>query len=242
MPAGKYKINYYELKTFDDKFAGRTAQDVLTLATTKDFYRILKYYKSKGLKPKDLNDGLKHKVFVSCVNLDKANYSVRVSVDRQDIEGTYKVINASIYSIPNLEELRWYTKDDQDEILQVYYDILDDLLDEVYDYVKDGYSSKSFTKTFYSINFNFDQKYLFRKFDLTSKYNKILKLLKPIEKRNPSTVQYKSAQEAWDAYNQINSLGNIQKMESIKDPVARYQAFEQYKADILNAIKQIGRH
>lgn len=258
LPAGKYKVRWYQHKTLEDTLAEAPDPiEVLKLAERHKFDLVFNYYQEHGLEPEDLDDNLKHKVFLY-------TYNYRITSDRkfgisEDEKYLTSVTGKNLRSIiakpyfrliVNKETLRWFNKKDQDLIHKTVKTEFNKFLLYVLDYLKERpweednrYDREDYyNKVFGGLVWTFDvhsyldeygSKSIFRNIE-----REVEKLKNELEAKDAIRV-FKSAEEAARMYQYLNSPGTIKRLESIADPKKRYEAFENYKESLLNAIQQL---
>lgn len=245
LPEGKYKVDVIEIKTFKDEYAGKTPSEVLrNLTDSSKFLSVLEWFKKQGLDAEELDQEIKQKI---AINSNARKEADRISSRFDDVYTKengikYHSIAISILHMPNLEELRWYDDKTQDYILDSLKRVIKDAIRKA---SKEAVN-RSFPELihFSKVEWLFDIDYFVKEFRLQSDIRALERKIELAHKTATaiSNKKYKSAEDAFVGYNKLNSLDNIRRIESIQDPVKRYKAFEQYKADILNAIQQIGKN
>lgn len=257
LPAGKYKVRWYQHKTLEDTLAEAPDPiEVLKLAESHKFKLVFEYFQEHGLKPEDLDDNLKHKVFLYTFYRSLKAYDMPYGISEDSksfmsINGNYYrsiVIQPYFSFIINKEMMRWFNKKDQDLIHKAVKTEFNKFLLYVLDYLKEkpweeyNRSDRIYNKVFGGLVWTFDvhsyldeygSKSIFRNIE-----REVEKLKDELEPKDAIRV-FKSAEEAARMYQYLNSPGTIKRLESIADPKKRYEAFEDYKESLLNAIQQL---
>lgn len=132
LPPGRYKVSRYEIQSYDEIVGDKTAKEVLKLAAKKDFSKLLWYFQDRGLKPEDLPEDIKRKIFLYTyepinrkkdmqvyLKAEPVYYKPYDNTERPWSSYVYRVY-ISVYtdSILNLEQLRWFDKSSQELILK----------------------------------------------------------------------------------------------------------------------------
>lgn len=132
LPPGRYKVSRYEIQSYDEIVGDKTAEEVLKLAAKKDFINLLWYFQDRGLKPEDLSEDIKRKIFLYTYEPTNKKKDIRAELIAEpvyykpykNVENPYRsyifrvYVKAAIESIPNFESLRWYDKSSQELILK----------------------------------------------------------------------------------------------------------------------------
>ena len=87
LPPGSHKVSYIDVLSYNDKYRDKTANAVLNeLDKQDDFDDVFIWLRSKGVKPSDLSDSTKHKLFLYA--LEKLpNFQYGVKLSKPDLYG-----------------------------------------------------------------------------------------------------------------------------------------------------------
>lgn len=79
LPRGNYRIKWYDVLSYNDKYKDKTADTILNELDKKNFDDVFTWLRAKGVKPSDLSKDTRHKLFLYAVEkLDTTlNYGVK---------------------------------------------------------------------------------------------------------------------------------------------------------------------
>lgn len=168
LPPGRYKVSRYEFQSYDEIVGDRTAEEVLKLAAKKDFIDLLRYFKSRGLKPEDLSEDIKRKIFLytyqpskryeygAYLETEPVYYKKNMQSENEYNNYLYRAyIIAFAEKVPNLEQLKWYDKSSQDIIIENFRNNLKSIFNKVkkltkvdFEKAREKYKNKEYTNSY----------------------------------------------------------------------------------------------
>ena len=168
LPPGRYKVSRYEFQSYDEIVGDRTAEEVLKLAAKNDFIDLLRYFKSRGLKPEDLSEDIKRKIFLytyqpskryeygAYLETEPVYYKKNMQSENEYNNYLYRAyIIAFAENVPNLEQLKWYDKSSQDVIIENFRNNLKSIFNKVkkltkvdFEKAREKYKNNEYTNSY----------------------------------------------------------------------------------------------
>lgn len=154
LPAGSYKVSYENVLSYNDKYSIKEADKILKELDKKDFNDVFIWLQQKGIKPKDLSDETKHKIYLYTADkLEDVKFGVDIkksdaSVDEFTKSLDERTIIVYCTGLPNAGFEKWFTSKDSKELADYYRPYIASILS---DFISALNSSSSFiTIVFYS--------------------------------------------------------------------------------------------
>ena len=165
LPPGRYKVSRYEIQSYGEIVGNRTAEEVLKLAAKKDFSKLLWYFQDRGLKPEDLPEDIKRKIFLytykpskrdeygAYLEVEPVYYKKNIHSEKNYNNYLYRAyIIAYTEKVLNLEQLKWYDKSSQDVIIENFRNNLKSIFNKVkkltkvdFEKAREKYKNKEYT-------------------------------------------------------------------------------------------------
>lgn len=119
LPAGTYPIKYYDYVSYEEKYNGQKADDIMTKIIRKgnneELESVFYWLQKKGIQPEDLSDYVRHQLFIKYfpsnqfapfVQISEEDYNMRT----RKYDRVY--IFASISKSCDPKMLKWFTERD----------------------------------------------------------------------------------------------------------------------------------
>lgn len=119
LPKGTYPIKYYDYVSYEDKYNGQKANDIMfkiiRKGNSKELESVFNWLQKKGVQPEDLSESVRHYLFTQYFPNNKFKPFVKVEAEdynphTKQYETMYIFASISAYCDPNM--FKWFTQHD----------------------------------------------------------------------------------------------------------------------------------